>query len=158
MTSTYCVAQGTLCFVCVCVYIYNIQLSSVTQWCLTLHDPMDRSPVHHQLLDSTQIHVHWVSDAIQPSRPLSPLLLLPSISPSIKVFSNESVLCIRWLKCWSKLIIWTRALSNSMKLWAMPCRAKTNESWWRVLSKYGSLEKGMSNHFSILALRWPWTV
>ena len=55
-------------------------------------------PVHHQLLESTQTHVHWVGDAIQPS---NPLLLLPSIFPSIRVFSNESVLCIRWPKYWS---------------------------------------------------------
>ena len=43
----------------------------------------------------------WLSDAIQPSNPLLPLLLLPSILPSILVFSNESVLCIRWPKYWS---------------------------------------------------------
>ena len=53
----------------------SIQFSSVTQLCLTLHHPMDHSmpglPVHHQLLEFTQIHVHWVSDAIQPSHPLS---------------------------------------------------------------------------------------
>ena len=52
-----------------------IQFSSVAQSCLTLCDPMNRSapglPVHHQLLEFTQTHVHWVSDAIQPSHPLS---------------------------------------------------------------------------------------
>ena len=51
------------------------QFSSVAQSCLTLCDPMSCSiqgfPVHHQLLEFTQIHVHWVSDAIQPSHPLS---------------------------------------------------------------------------------------
>ena len=57
--------------------------------------------IHHQLLDSTQTHVHWVCDAIQPSHPLSSLLLLPSIFPSIRVFSNESALCNRWPKYWS---------------------------------------------------------
>ena len=45
--------------------------------------------------------LHWVSDAIQPSHPLSPLLLLPSIFPSIRVFSNESALHIRWPEYWS---------------------------------------------------------
>ena len=53
----------------------SVQFSSVTQSCLTLCDPMDRStpgfPVHHQLPEFTQIHVHRVSDAIQPSHPLS---------------------------------------------------------------------------------------
>jgi len=55
-------------------------------------------PVHHQLPESTQTHVLWVGDATQPSHPL---LLLPSISPSIRVFSNESALHIRWPKYWS---------------------------------------------------------
>ena len=58
-------------------------------------------PVHHQLLEFTQTHVHWVGDAIQPSHLCRPLLLPPSIFPSIRVFSNESVLHIRWPKYWS---------------------------------------------------------
>ena len=58
-------------------------------------------PVHHQLLEIAQTHVHWVGDAIQPSHTLSSLLLPPSIFPSIRVFSNESVLHIRWPKYWS---------------------------------------------------------
>ena len=52
----------------------SVQFSSVAQSCLTLCDPMDCSmaefPVHHQLLELTQIHVHWVGDAMQPSHPL----------------------------------------------------------------------------------------
>ena len=58
-------------------------------------------PVHDQLPEFTQNHVHRVSDAIQPSHPLSSLLLLPLIPPSIRVFSNESTLRIRWPKYWS---------------------------------------------------------
>ena len=58
-------------------------------------------PVHHQLLEPTQTHVHWFSGAFQPSHPLSSPLLLPSIFPSIRVFSNELALCIRWPKYWS---------------------------------------------------------
>ena len=54
-------------------------------------------PVHHQLPEVFQTHVHWVSDAIQPSHPLSS----PSPLPSIRVFSSESVLWIRWSKYWS---------------------------------------------------------
>ena len=83
----------------------TVQFSSVAQLCLTLCDPMDCStpglPVHHQLPEFTQTHVHWVSDAIQPSHPLSSLLLLPSVFPSTRVFSNESALHIRWLMYWS---------------------------------------------------------
>ena len=55
-------------------------------------------PVLHHLLEFAQIHVHWISDAIQPSHPL---LLLPSIFPSTRVFSNEEPLCIRLPKDWS---------------------------------------------------------
>ena len=68
------------------------QFSSVTPLCPALCDPMDCSmpglPVHHQLPEFTQTHFYWVSDAIQSSHPLSPLLLLPSIFPSVRVFSN----------------------------------------------------------------------
>ena len=80
----------------------SVQFSSVAQSCLTLCDPMNRStpglPVHHQLPGFTQTHVHRVSDAIQPSHPLSSLLLLPPVPPSIRVFSNESTLCMMWPK------------------------------------------------------------
>ena len=80
-----------------CMY----QFSSVAQWCPTLCDPLDCStpglPVYHQLPGLAQTHVCRVSDAIQPSHPLSS----PSPAfhlPSIRVFSNESVLRIRWPK------------------------------------------------------------
>ena len=58
-------------------------------------------PVLHRLPEFTQTHVHRVGYAIQPSHPLSPLLLLPPIPPSIRVFSNESTLCMRCPKYWS---------------------------------------------------------
>ena len=83
-----------------------IQFSSVAQSCPALCDPMDCSmpglPVHHQLLKLAQTPVHWVDDAIANHLILChPLLLLPSVFPSIRVFSNESVLRIRWPKYWS---------------------------------------------------------
>ena len=85
--------------------IPSVQFSSVTQSCQTLCDPMNRStpglPVHHQLPEFTETHIHRVSDAIQPSHLLSSLLLLPPIPPSIRVFSNESTLRMRWPKYWS---------------------------------------------------------
>ena len=83
------------------------QFSSVAQSCPTLCDPMDCSmpglPVHqlHQLPELTQTHVHWVSYAMQPSYNCRPLLLPPFVVPRIRVFPNESVLCIRWPKYWS---------------------------------------------------------
>ena len=60
-----------------------------------------RPPCPSQLPEFTQTHVHWVGDAIQTSHPLRPLLLPPSIFPSTRIFSNESVLCSRWPKYWS---------------------------------------------------------
>ena len=80
------------------------QIRSVAQSRPTLCNPMNHStpghPVHHQLPEFTETHVHRVSDGIQPSHPLSPLLL-SSVFPSIRVFSNESVLHIRWPNYWS---------------------------------------------------------
>ena len=83
----------------------SVQFSSVTQSWPTLCDPMDCStpglPVHHKLQQFTQTHVHWVRDAIQPSHPLSSPSLPALNFPSIRVFSNESVLHVRWPKYWS---------------------------------------------------------
>ena len=80
----------------------SVQFSSVAQSCPTLCDPMDCSTpgfsVHHQLPEHAQTHVYWVGDAIKPFYPLSSPSLLPSIFPSIRVFSKESVLCVRWPK------------------------------------------------------------
>ena len=75
-----------------------------SQLCPTLCDPMDCStpglPVHHQLPELVQTHVQWVGDTIQSSHPLpSPFPPAFNIS-SIRVFSNESVLCTRCPKYW----------------------------------------------------------
>ena len=79
--------------------IFYFQFRSVAQSCPTLCDPMDCSmpglPVHHQLMSI---------ESVMPSSHLilcCPLILLPSIFPNIRVFSNESALCIRWTKYWS---------------------------------------------------------
>ena len=84
----------------------KFQFSSVAQSCPTLCDSMNHStpdlPVHHQLMEFTQIHVH--TESVMPSSHLilcRPLLLLPSILPSIKIFSSESTLRMRWPKYWS---------------------------------------------------------
>ena len=88
----------------VVVHIHNGIFSPVAQSCPTLHNPMDCStpgfPVHHQLPEPTQTHVHHVGDSIQASHLSSPSPPT-SIFPSIRVFSNKSVLCIRWPKYWS---------------------------------------------------------
>ena len=84
------------------IYTYLVQFSSVARLCPTLCDPVNRStpglPVHHQLPEFTQIHA---IELMMPSNHLilcRPFLLLPSIFPSIRVFSSESALCIRWSK------------------------------------------------------------
>ena len=83
----------------------SVQFSSVTQLCLTLFDPMDCStpglPVHHHLLDLAQTHGHRAGDATKPSHPLSSPSPLPSIFPRISMFSNVSVLPIKWPKYWT---------------------------------------------------------
>ena len=83
----------------------SVQFSSVAQSCLTLCDPMNLStpglPVHRHLLELPQTHVH---ESVMPSSHLilgCPLLLLPPIPPSIRVFSSESTLRMRWPKYWS---------------------------------------------------------
>ena len=87
----------------------SVQFNSVAQLCPTLCDPMDCStpgfPVHHQLPELAQTHVHRVGDAIdvwmRQHLILCCPLLLPSIFPSIRVFSNKWVFHIRWPKYWS---------------------------------------------------------
>ena len=83
----------------------SVQFSSVPQSCPTLCDPKNRStsghPVHHQLPELLKL---MFIELMIPSNHLilcPPLLLLPSIFPSIRFFSNESVFPIRWLKYWS---------------------------------------------------------
>ena len=87
-----------------CSYFTVVASYSVAQSCLIVCDPVDCSapgfPVLHLFWEFAQTHVHWVSDAIQLSHPHR-LLLLPSIFPSIRVFSSESALHIRWPKFWS---------------------------------------------------------
>ena len=85
----------------------SVQFSSVAQLCLTLCNPVDCStpdfPVHHQLLELAQGVVISI-ESVMPSNhpiPCRPLLLLPSVFPSIRVFSNESALRIKWPKYWS---------------------------------------------------------
>ena len=83
----------------------SVQFSSVAQSCPTLCDPMNRSipglPVHHQLPEFTQTHIHWVGDAIQPSHPLSsPFPPAPNPSQHQSLFQWVNFR-MRWPKCWS---------------------------------------------------------
>ena len=98
-------------------------------------------PGHHQLLEFTQTHVHWVGDAIQPSHPLLSLSPLPSIFPSIRVFSNESVLHIRWPKYWS----FSFSISPSNGYLGL---ISFRIDWLDLLAVQGTLKSLLQNHSS----------
>ena len=124
----------------------HIQFSSVAQSCPTLCDPMNCSmpglPVHHHLPEFTQTHVHRVSGAIQPSHPQSrPLLLLPPIPPSIRVFSNESNLCMRWPKYWS----FSFSIIPSKEI---PGPISFRMDWLDLLAVQGTLRSLLQHHSS----------
>ena len=120
---------------------------SVAQSCPNLCDPMNRStpglPVHHQLPEFTQTHIHRVSDVIQPSHPLSviPFSSLPTIPP--RVFSNESTLHMRWPKYWS----FSFSISPSNE---HPGLISFRMDWLDLLAVQGALESLLQHHRSIL--------
>ena len=123
----------------------SVQFNSVAQSYLTLCDPTNHSmpglPVHHKLPEFTQTHVHRVGDAIQPSHLLSPLLLLPPIPPSIRVFSNESTLRIRWPKYWS----FSFSISPSNEHPGLIC---FRMDWLDLLAAQGTLKSLLQPHSS----------
>ena len=127
---------------------FSIQFSSVTQSCPTLCDPMNCStpglPVHHQLPEFTQAHVHRVGDAIQPSHPLSspsPPAPDPLIPPSIRVFSNESNLSMTWPKYWS----FSFSIIPSKEI---PGLISFRMDWLDLLAVQGTLKSLLQHHSS----------
>ena len=123
---------------------YIIQFSSVAQMCLTLCDPIDRStpglPVHHQLPESTQTHVHWVSDAIQPSNPLS------SPSPAFNLSQHQG------------LFKWVSSSHQGAKYWTFSFNiSPSNEhpgvisfrmDWLDLFAVQGTLKSLLQHHGS----------
>ena len=98
-------------------------------------------PVHHQLPEFTQTHVHRISDDIQPSLLCCPLLLLPPIPPSIRVFSNESTLHMRWPKYWS--FSFSIGPSNEH-----PGLISFRKDWLDLLAVQGTLKSLLQHHSS----------
>ena len=96
-------------------------------------------PVQHQLLELALPHVHQVGYAIQPSHLLLSPLLLPSIFPIIRVFSSESVLCIRWPKYWSFSISPSSDYSGLISF---------RMDWLDLLAVQGPLESLLQHHSS----------
>ena len=123
----------------------SVQFSSVTQSCLSFCDPMDCStpgfPVHHQLPELAQT---LVQKSVMPSNHLilcRPLLLLPSIFPRVRVFSKESVLCIRWPKCWS----FSFSISPSNEYSGL---ISFRMGWLDLLTVQGTLKSLLQHHSS----------
>ena len=123
----------------------SVQFSSVTQSCLTLCDPMNRStpglPVHYQLpefsklisIESVMLSSHLIL--------CHPLLLLPPIPPSIRVFSNESALHIRWPKYWSFSFSFSPSSEH-------PGLISFRMDWLDLLAVQGTLESLLQHHSS----------
>ena len=112
-------------------YLLSCCCCSVAKPCPTLHDPIDCSipGFPHRLPESAQVHVHWISDVIQLSHPL------PSITPSIRVFYNESAVRIRW-----------PSIRASASVSVLP---KSIQDWFTVrLTGLFLLSKGLSRVFS----------
>ena len=98
-------------------------------------------PVHHQFPKFTKTHVHLVGDDIQPSHPLSSLLFLPPIPPSIRVFSNESTLHMRWPKYWS----FSFSIIPSKEI---PGLISFRMDWLDLLAVSGALKSLLQHHSS----------
>ena len=142
----------TLFHLCISVFMSKflfIRISSVTQLCPTLCDPLDCStpgfPVHHQFPEFTQTHAHWVGDAIQPSHPLLSPSAPPSIFPSIRVFSNELVLHIRWPNYWSFRISPSKEYSELISF---------RTEWFDLLAVQGTLKSLLQHHSSKASTLW----
>ena len=121
-----------------------VQFSAVAHSCLTLCDPMNHStpglPVHHQLPDSPKL---MSIESVMPSSHLilcHPLLLLPPIPPSIRVFSNESTLCMRWPNYWS----FSFSIGPSKEI---PGLISFRMDWLDLLEVQGTLESPPAAQF-----------
>ena len=127
------------------------QIRSVTQSCPTLCDPMNCStpglPVHHQLWSSLRL---TSIESVMPSSQLihcRPLLLLPSIPPSIRVFSKESTLSMRWPKYWS----FSFSIMPSKEI---PGLISFRMNWLDLLALQGTLKSLFQHHSSKISIFW----
>ena len=113
--------------------------------------PMDCStpglPLYHQLLELTQTHIHWVVDAYSHLIFSCPLLLPPSIFPIIRVFSNQSVLGVRWPKYWS----FSFSISPS-KVYSGLISFRMD--WLDLLAVRGTLQRLLQHHRSKASVLW----
>ena len=108
---------------------------------------MSSFPVLHYLPEFAQTHVHWVSDAITYLIFCSPLFLLCSIFPSIRVFSNESLLCIRWPKYWTFSF---SIFPSSEYSGLIPVRI----DWFDLPAVQGTLKNLLQHHYLKASILW----
>ena len=131
-------------------HLSSVQFSSVNPSCPTLCNLMDCNtpglPVQHQLLESTQTHVPWVSDAIQPFQPLSSPSPALNLS-SLMAFSNESALLMRWPKHWS--FSFGINLSNEH-----PGLISFRMDWLDLLAVKGTLKSLLQHQSSKASIVW----
>ena len=130
----------------------SIQFSPVTQSCPTLCDSMDCSApgfrFHHQLPELAQTRVHQIGDAIPPSHPLSSPSPPAFSLPSIRVFSSESALCIRWPKDWSFSFTFSPSNEYSGLI-------SFTTDWFDLLSVQGTLKSLLQYHSSKVSVLQP---
>ena len=112
-----------------------------------MNDSIPGLPVYHKLPESTQTHVHRVGDTIQPSHPLSSTSPPAPNPPSIRVFSNESALHMRWPKYWS----FSFSISPSHK---HPGGISFRMDWLDLLAVQGTLKSLLQHHSSKASIFW----
>ena len=132
--------------------IYSVQFSSVAQSCLTLCDPMDCSmpglPVHHQILEFTRKLMSI--ESVMPSNHLilcCTLLQSHSIFPSLRIFSNELALCIRWPEYWS----FSFSISHTNEYSGL---ISFRMGWLNLLAVQGTLKSLLQHHSSKASILW----
>ena len=129
-----------------------VQFSSVTRSCLILHDPMDHSMPGLPVITNSQSLLKFISiELVMPSNHFilcHPLLLLPSIFPNTKVFSNESAPHIRWPKYWS----FSFSISPSNEHSGL---ISFRMDWLDLLAVQGTLKTLLQHHSSKASVLWP---
>ena len=129
----------------------SVQFSSVNQSCLTICDPMDCTtpglPVHHQLPEFTQTHVHWVGDAIQPSHPLS--------SPSLFIFNlSQHQGLFKWVgSSYQVAKVLEFQLQHQSLQWS-PRLSSFRMDWLYLLAVQGTLKSLLQHHSSKAPSLW----
>ena len=131
------------------VKIYGVKAVQFAQSCLTLCDPVDCStpgfPVHHQLLEFTETHVHWVDDAIQPSYPLSP-------SPTFSLSQHEGL--FQWVSSLHQVakVLGVLALASVLPMNIQDWFPLGLTGWISLQSK--GLSRVLQHHSSKASILW----